>query len=79
MDKRQLLQARFAFRDGPFHTLFATLQALSEVKDEFKDLKLTLNKDNVMLSTFEIDEVMHFYEPGSVVQSIASTEDANTT
>jgi hypothetical protein len=77
MSKQQLLNARFAFRDGPYHILFVELQSLSERQDSFSQLRLQLDKDDVRKSTFEIDSTEYFYNYSSAVACIANTERAN--
>ena len=76
MNKTQLLDARFSFKDGPYHIVYESLHGLFKKKESIQNLKLTLNMDDVHKSTFEIDGISYTYKKGNI-SSIVNTENSN--
>jgi hypothetical protein len=76
MNKTQLLNARFSFKDGPYNIVYESLHGLFKKKNSIQKLKLSLNMDDVHKSTIEIDGISYTYKKG-VAMSILNTENSN--
>ena len=77
MNKTQLLNARFSFKDGPYDIIYESLHGLFKKKESIQNLKLTLNMDDVHKSTIDIDGVSYIYNKKDNIRSIINTKNSN--